>query len=398
MNILLVRLRLIGDVIFTTPALRAIKRSVPGARLTYVVEPEAAPVVAGNPHLDRLLVIPRTRGLGRLLNDMAIARTLRASRFDVAIDFHGGPRSAWLTWASGAPKRIGYRLPGRRWVYTDLVDRPRGLAPRHSVVNQWDLLRPLGVAFEPPDPLTDAVEMPEDARTRERVAARLATAGVRPGHHVIVIHVSAGNPFRRWPEESFSDLIATLVEGDSRRRIVLTAGPSDRRAVARIARRARARPNAEPDALVDAGEFDLAELRSLISCAALFIGGDSGPLHIASTTTTPIVGVFGPTLPARSAPWRDPALATESVDVGPLPCRPCDQRHCAPGDYRCLTTLTAHMVAAAAERALARAVRLKPDTTDTGRPDARAVQLTSDTADHPTLDEATLSVRTRLAL
>ena len=99
-------------------------------------------------------------------------------------------------------------------------------------------------------------------------------------------------------------------------------------------------------------ELDLVELRSLISLAALFIGGDTGPLHLAATTSVPIVGIYGPTLAARSAPWRDPTYSVETADIGTLSCRPCNQRHCEPGDFRCLTRLAPSIVVAAAERAL----------------------------------------------
>jgi ADP-heptose:LPS heptosyltransferase len=104
--------------------------------------------------------------------------------------------------------------------------------------------------------------------------------------------------------------------------------------------------------VLSCGEFSLAELRALLDRAALYIGGDSGPLHIAATTRVPVVGLYGPTLPVRSAPWRDARIATESVDAGELPCRPCDQRVCAPGDFRCLTLIAPAQVAAAAARVL----------------------------------------------
>ena len=100
------------------------------------------------------------------------------------------------------------------------------------------------------------------------------------------------------------------------------------------------------------GEFDLVELRALIGHAALYIGGDSGPLHIAGTTRTPVVGLFGPTLAVRSLPWRDPAVPALGVEPGPLACRPCDQRACVPGDFRCLTATPPERVIDAAERAL----------------------------------------------
>src|SRR5262249_53932790 len=105
-------------------------------------------------------------------------------------------------------------------------------------------------------------------------------------------------------------------------------------------------------AVPDIGEFDLSELKALVSRAAVYIGGDSGPLHLAGTTTTPIVALLGPTLPERSMPWRDPRWFAEAVDAGALDCRPCRQRVCAPGDFRCLTRITAEQVAAAAERAI----------------------------------------------
>src|SRR5689334_11922331 len=134
MKVLLVRLRLIGDVVFTTPLIRALRRQYPDAHLSYLVEPSAAPVVLRNPHLDEVILAPRRRGARRVLDDLALAQRLRRHQFDVAIDLHGGPRAAWLTLASGAPMRIGYAMPGRSWIYTHRVQRSPDLFPRHSVL------------------------------------------------------------------------------------------------------------------------------------------------------------------------------------------------------------------------------------------------------------------------
>jgi ADP-heptose:LPS heptosyltransferase len=355
-KILLIRLRMIGDVVFTTPIPRAIKRAFPGARLTYLVESDAAPVVAGNPHIDELIVIARSRGLARLGADLALAGRLRAANFDLVVDLHGGPRSSWLTWATGAAQRVGYDIQGRSWQYTRRVHRSRELAPRHSVVNQWDLLSAIdGWPAAAPDPARDAVEMPLDPAADRRIDDRLRVFHVDAQHAVIVIHVSAGNPFRRWPEPSFVRLVSVLAGTDGRRRIVLSSGPSDRLAADRIAAAARADLGpAAADRVLDFGEISLVELRALIARSALFIGGDTGPLHVAATTPTPVVGIYGPTLSARSAPWRDPQAVTESVQLEGLECRPCDQRVCAPGDFRCLTRIDADVVIAAAERVLQR--------------------------------------------
>jgi lipopolysaccharide heptosyltransferase II len=351
MNILLVRLRLIGDVVLTTPLIRALRRQFPDAELTYLVERAAAPVLQGNPHLSEVIIAERRRGVARLRDDLNLARRLRARRFDVAIDLHGGPRAAWLTLASGAKRRIGYVIKGRRWMYTDVVQRPPDLGPRHSVLNQWDLLAPLGVP--PADPERDSLEMVEDLNAAARVDQRLRDAGIADASSLIVVHASAGNPFRRWPEASFVSLVCELVRNDPTRAVAVFSGPSDAGAAERITRQARQQLGPLGGAVPTLGHFDVGEIRALARRAAVYIGGDSGPLHVAGTTAVPIVGLFGPTLPERSMPWRSAAIAAEAVDAGALPCRPCSQRVCAPGDFRCLAGIASERVLAAAERVIA---------------------------------------------
>jgi heptosyltransferase-1 len=337
--------------VFTTPAVAAIRRRFPDAHIAYLVEQQAAPLVRHNPNIDTLIVVERPRGLKRLAYDMALARRLRSAQFDLVIDFHGGPRSAWLAFATGARQRVGYDVPGRGWMYTSRAPWTGALVPpRHSVENQWDLLTPLGIA--PPDRVRDPVSVIEDPAAVVSVQSRLARAGVPAGAPMVVIHVSAGNPFRRWSADRFSELAAALARDDRARRIIITSGPSEVDAANRIAADAQRKAGDGAHAIVRCGEFDLAELRALVARAALYIGGDSGPLHIASATNTPIVALFGPTLPERSLPWRDPEIAAIAVDGGPLPCRPCHQRTCVPRDFRCLTSITTQQVLDAARMAL----------------------------------------------
>ncbi|MEO7191148.1 MAG: glycosyltransferase family 9 protein [Vicinamibacterales bacterium] len=354
MRILLVRLRLIGDVVFTTPVISALRRTYPDAHITYAVEPSAAPVVMSNPHLSNVLVLPVRRGWRRVLDDLRIGRRLRAQRFDLVIDLHGGPRSAWLTWATGAPVRVGYDVPGRSWMYTRVVSRPRTFRPRHAVENQWDLFSAAIDAdvATAPDPERHPVEMTVDASSRSEALQKLQARGVPVDARVIVLHVSAGNPFRRWPEAAFATVAAGLATGADNRWVLISAGPSDRAAVTRVLDEARRQAGAAATRIVDAEGLSLTELRAVLDRSALFVGGDSGPLHVAATSEVPIVGLYGPTLPVRSAPWRPRRFATASVEDGPLLCRPCDQRVCTPGDFRCLTSIPAAQVLGAAERIL----------------------------------------------
>lgn len=355
MRILVVRLREIGDVVFTTPGVTALRARFPDAYLAYLVEPHAAPVVAAHPSLDEVIVAPARSALPRwqrLGADYGLIRALRRRRFNLVIDFHGGPRASLITWLTGARERVGYDVAGRTWMYTRVVHRPRALRARHSVENQWDLLTVLGV--DPPDRIRYPVAMTVDATAAADVERRLHDAGVPPDARLIVIHVSAGNPFRRWPIASFASVAAALARESARNWVIVTSGPSERQASTQVIDVARAAVGDElSHRVVNCGEFSLREVRALCERAALYIGGDSGPMHIASTSRVPMVSLYGPTLPARSAPWRHPRWSAEAVEVTELPCRPCDQRVCIPGDFRCLTGITPEVVVDASRRALA---------------------------------------------
>jgi predicted lipopolysaccharide heptosyltransferase III len=353
LTILLVRPRLIGDVLLTTPAIRALKRRFPDATLIYLVEALAAPVVAGNPHLSEVIVLQHRRGWRRFLEDARLALRLRRRRIDVAIDFHGGPRSAWLTWATRARMRVGYDVSDRRWMYTHVVPKPRGYAPRHSVLNQWDLLGPVDPAFAaPPDPDRDRLEMPVDAAARDRIAARLGGMGIGAGDEVVVIHGSAGNEFRRWPAASFVEVAGALAHDRADRRVIVLGGGSDERVVREIVTGAQASAEPHGSRIGAAIGWPLEDVRALMDRAALFVGGDSGPMHVAAAADVPIVALFGPTTAETWAPWRPARLPLAAIDNGPLPCRPCDQRVCEPGDFRCLRRIEPGTVVTAARRLL----------------------------------------------
>lgn len=359
MRILLVRLRLIGDVVFTTPAVTAIRDAFPDAEITYLVEPSAAGVVHGHPGIDVVRVVPHVRGWRRIVADLALARELRRARYDLVVDFHGGPRASFLTWATGAPRRVGYAIKGRSWMYTEVVPRPADLRPRHSVENQWDLLHHLGRPLPTePDRVRHRVRMEESPVAAAAVERRLADAGIGPSERLIVVHVSAGNPFRRWPADHFVELAVQLAANAPDRRIILTSGPSEAEAARAIVERARQRlPAGSGDRIRTGDEYSLVELRSLVARAAVYVGGDSGPLHVAATSDVPIVGLYGPTLPVRSAPWRPASTPTAAVERLDLACRPCDQRQCVTDDFRCLTGIEPGQVVAAVEQVLVAGIR-----------------------------------------
>jgi ADP-heptose:LPS heptosyltransferase len=204
----------------------------------------------------------------------------------------------------------------------------------------------------PLNPADDPLQMPDSLHASRSVDSYLAQSRIARADALIVVHVSASTRFKRWPEESFVSLVTGLVRQGSNRKVFFTSGPSDAEAAQRIANAARDELGTFGTAILESRPLTLPELRALITRAALFVGVDSGPLHIAATISVPIVQPPGPTWAQRSFPWRDPRFYSEIVDPGELPCRPCHQRTCVPGDFRCLTSIGADRVLAAAERAL----------------------------------------------
>lgn len=319
----------------TTPALTALRRALPEAHLAYVVEAPFARLVEGLPALDETIVAESGQGLAAFLR---LVRRIRRGRFDAVVDFHGGPRASRLTALSGAPVRIGYEIPWRRLIYTTRVPRGGADGPVHSVVNHINLVRALGCDVPEIPPLALPEPRPEE---KARVAAFI-DKNVPSAAKLVVFHVGAGNDFRDWGPAAATELVR-LLSGRPGLRAVLAGGAGDRGRAAEILRRF-------PGSVFSvAGTFGWAELRELIGRAALFIGPDSGPMHVAAATATPIVALFGPTLPAHFAPWRRDGVAILETS---LDCRPCRQRECVHHDFRCLQTITPAEVLAAADRFL----------------------------------------------
>jgi ADP-heptose:LPS heptosyltransferase len=325
-KILLLRLRRIGDIVLTTPAVVALKKSFPRASLTYVVEEPYARLVEGNPALDRVVAIKPKPGL---LASLRLIRKIRRERFDAVLDFHGGPRTSFWTFLSGAGIKVGYLVRGRGWPYDIALPRGRAEGPIHSAENHLNLVRVLGVELgEAP-----RVELPPaKPKEKARLEGLFKENGLQ-GAKVVVLHIGAGNRFRDWGTPNLASL-ARRLSGVPGVRLALVGGEDD------LGREAEILGRGDVPALSLVGQLNLIELREFISRAALFVGPDSGPMHIAASTDTPIVALFGPTLPGNFAPWRRTAVLIEKD----LNCRPCRQRSCTLGDFRCLQAISVNEV------------------------------------------------------
>jgi len=341
-NILLIRLRRIGDLVMTTPAVTLLKNHFPGVSVTYLVEEPFRRLVEGNPNLEKVIAVPR----GQKTRDFfSLIRSVRREKFDAILDFHGGPRASWLTFLSGAGLKVGYAIRGKGFLYDVRIPRGREGGHVHSVVNHANLVRALGAQFSDADipPLFLPEAKPEEA---SRVADIVSEAGARGKARgkTVALHVGAGNRFRDWGVSNILGLVA-LLSRIPETKIFLIGGNDDQE----IARTLLGSAHEAVTSLV--GRLNLIEIRELISRVSLFVGPDSGPMHIAASTPTPIVAYFGPTLPEVFAPWRPSGGKTVILEKS-LECRPCRQVQCATEDYRCLQTITPEEVFAASARFL----------------------------------------------
>lgn len=330
-KILFVRLRLIGDVLMTTPSLKVLKDSFPEAKIYYLVEPPQDELLRGNPDIDELMVIRRDSSFKELLS---LVIRMRKEKFDVAIDFHGGPRASFLTLLSGAKFRIGYNYSPRKIFYNLKVERGVKEGYIHSVLNQFNLLKVLGIESNDLPPLL----MQElEGFEKEKLEQILKERGLEE-KKFLVMHVSAGNKYREWGVENWKRLIEIIANKRKDLKVALIGSKKDLSYEENLG---------FPIVVSFIGKLNLREVRELIKKSLLFVGPDSGPMHIASTTETPIIALFGPTSPSVFGPWKKEAVIIE----GFTNCRPCNQKKCD-YNFRCIREIKSETVFEEIERIL----------------------------------------------
>jgi lipopolysaccharide heptosyltransferase II len=321
-KILLIRLRRIGDIIMTTPSITALREAFPEAFISYVVEEPYRELVEENPSLDKVIVLKKKQ---KIKDFFKLMRQIRRENYDVVIDFHGGPRASLITLLSGAKLKLGYRIKYRNFIYDIKLPRAVKRGHIHSVENHLNLVKALGVNIATSPPLF----LPKGRSEEVEKLNKFIEEYKLEGHKIIIIHISAGNEFRNWGADNIvklSELLGQLPEVQ----IVLIGTNEDKEAEEEILKKSK------PYLISLVGKLNLRELRELICRSSLFVGPDSGPMHIAASTTTPMVALFGPTLPAHFSPWQAKALLIEKD----FDCRPCKQRRCIYKDFRCLQTIT----------------------------------------------------------
>ena len=319
MTLLVVRVGALGDIVHTVPAVAAIARALPGARIDWLVERKHLPVL----DLFELDVRPIAIAGGSVSAFLGAMRGLRANGYDVALDFQGLLKSAILARSSGARRVVGFsrdalREPMARRFYTE--DVTPGMA-RHVIAKNLTLVRAVGIE-------SDEIQVP-----------LRPSSDPRPNERLVVLNPGAGWPNKQWPPDRFGAVAAGLRKKRQLQSVV-TWGPGEEFL-------ARAVVESSEGAAELAPATTLPQLMSILASAALVVSGDTGPIHLAAAAGAPIVGLYGPTDPARNGPW-----SVSDVTVSRFSGCVCHHKRRCHRATRCLDDITVEEVLAAAETRL----------------------------------------------
>jgi ADP-heptose:LPS heptosyltransferase len=340
-------------VVRTLPAVSALRAAYPRARVVWLVERAASAILDVQPWIDEVIVFPRERlraaarelRAGALVRELArFVRALRSERFDLVLDFHAILKSGILAYASGAPLRVTYAPPFGRELSWAFANARARLAPRR--MSRFDrnaaLLRFLGVETAP---------APAPLRLAEAAAAKMAEAlGTGPSPVVVHPGSSAATPHKRWSTAGYAEVVRALHRERGLEALV-SAGPdaTERAGAAEVVRLAGGAARLAPETA------SLADLAALFARCRLYVGGDTGPMHVASLVGTPVVQILGPTDPVENTPWS--GTPARSVRAG-VACSPC-RRGCAAAP--CMRLVAASDVLAAARALLDGGQAWRPD-------------------------------------
>ena len=338
MKILIRATNWIGDAVLSLPAIRAVRGRFPDAELCVLARPWVAAVYEGERAVDRILILQGAPGVRELRAKLRSAEELRRERFDLAIALPNSFESAVLLWLARIPRRIGYARDGRSMLLSQAVATPEpGRISRHQRFYYLELLRRAGIIDELPlvsDIRFDGVEI-----ARRRGEELLAARGV----HLPVIGVSPGAAYggaKRWLPERFASAAGQVAEKTGAT-VLVFGSEAEQKLCGEVA--------AACGGLNLAGQTTLRQFIDMTAACLAFLSNDSGAMHIAAALGIPSVTVFGPTDETATGPVGPGARVLRE----PVECAPCLKREC-PIDHRCMTRVSAEMVAAEALRVISR--------------------------------------------
>lgn len=326
----------VGDAVMAIPALQTIRRRYAGDEISVLARPAVADLFSGQLFADRILPYD-FRGVHRgWLGREKLVAELRKEKFGVAVLLQNAFEAAWLAWRAGIPQRIGYARDARGPLLTKAIRVPQaGEIPKHEAHYYLELLRRAGWIEVSPSIPPIRLLVSEAARTAAESALRSAGARENAWRCAIAPGASYGAA-KCWPPERFA-LLADRLISECGADVIFFGTSGEKEIAARIRSKMRSR------AISLAGETSMRDLAALFASCSVFIGNDSGAMHVAAAAGLAVVGIFGSTDPGGTAP------VTEQFTLirEPVSCSPCFLRSC-PVDHRCMTRIPVDSVFAAA--------------------------------------------------
>ena len=334
-RILLVRTDRIGDVLLSTPAIKAIRDRYPSAYIAMMVSPYGRDIVDGNPYLDEVIIYDKDKMHKGCKGAFRLSLELRNKRFDLALILHPTNRAHLVTFLAGIPKRVGYdRKLG--FLLTDKIKHEKQLGQKHESEYVLDMLRYLKI-----ESLDKKLYMPIKKEAIDWIEQKLLNEGINPVDKILAIHPGASCPSKIWPAQNFAAVCDALVDKYGLK-VVVISGPKDSDRAEEVTRNMRSH-------FVNlGGKTSIPQLAGLLKKCALFISNDSGPVHIASALGTPVISIFGRNQAGLSPKRWGPLGLKDKILHKEVGCIECLAHNCKK-EFACLKAITVEDVVSAAD-------------------------------------------------
>ena len=308
-SILVVNVNWVGDVIFSTPVFKALKKTYPKARVSALAVPRVKEILESCPFVDEIIIYDEKGAHKSPFAKLKLIRELKTRKFDIAFLLHRSLTRAVFVFLAGIPKRVGYDTKGRGFLLTHKV-KPRGdINQIHRCDYYLNVIESFGVKAE-----DRTCEIQVSNQAHQAIVEVLKKNGIAPQDFLVVVNTGGNWDLKRWPKANFARLIDRLNENHMK--VVIPGAMKDQELAEEIAKMASHKP------LILTGQTSLTELAALLKMAQLVIAADTGPLHLANCVGTRAIGLFGPTRPEVTGPQGKGKFVILQNDVGcnPSPC------------------------------------------------------------------------------
>jgi len=356
-RILIIRTDRIGDLLLSTPAIKAVREAYPDAHIAVMVRPYVEDIVDGNPYIDEVILCDKYSYKGLLREDIRILKRLieffvnlipvitlswrlHRKRFDLAIILHPTDRSNLIPFLAGIPERVGYDKK-LGFLLTKRFKDTKHLGEKHEIDYNFDVLRAVGIIAK-----DRTLYMPIKAEYERVIDRFMALNDIGNKDVIVAVHPGASCPSKRWPAYRFGRVADELMDKYNVK-IVIIGGPSDVKTVREVETGMLLSP------IILSEAHSLGEVAALLKKCKLLISNDSGPVHIAVAVGTPVVSIFGRLDPGLSPQRWGPVGPNDIVIHKDVGCERCLAHNCKLS-FKCLDAITIEEVLSAAEHLLAK--------------------------------------------